>query len=175
MSILQMETALQELLDKQRIHENMMLYARGQDRKDLELVKSTYWPDATEHHGLFVGSSHDFCDWSHERQRVTRHRALHHLGNTLIELLGDRANRETAFMYVQVDEERTKVLSGRYRDLCEKRNDDWKVLRRVVICDWAQQLPPNAEYQELFNHLPTAHYGMTYPDDAIYKDWDVIG
>ena len=114
------ETALQELLDKQQLYENMMLYARGQDRRDLALVKSTYWPDATEHHGLFVGSAHDFCEWTHERQKTTRHHALHHLGNTLSELLGDRAKRETAFMYVQVDADRTKSavrqISGSVRE-----------------------------------------------------------
>jgi hypothetical protein len=170
----QPETALQELLDKQQLYENMMLYARGQDRRDLALVKSTYWPDATEHHGMFVGSAHDFCDWTHERQKITRHHALHHLGNTLSELLGSRAKRETAFLYVQVDADRTKVLSGRYRDLCEKRDEEWKVLRRLVICDWAQQLPPNADYRELFDHLPTARYGTTHPDDAIYQDWEVL-
>ena len=77
-------------------------------------------------------------------------------------------------MYVQVDVDETKVLSGRYRDLCEKRRDQWKVLRRVVISDWAQRLPVDASYRELFAHLPTARYGTTHPNDAIYGDWNVL-
>lgn len=162
---------LQDLVDKQLLYENMMLYVRGQDRKDLDLVKSTFWPDALEHHGLFVGSSHDFCEWTHARQKVTGHGALHHCGNTLIELLGDRAKRETAFMYVQVESGQTVVLAGRYRDLCEKRRGEWKVLRRVVVSDWAQRLPVNADFKDLFSHLPSAAYGATYPDDRIYGDW----
>ena len=66
------------------------------------------------------------------------------------------------------------MLGGRYRDLCEKRDGQWKVLRRVVIADWAQQLPPNASYGELFGYLPTAHQGATGPDDPIYGDWNVL-
>ena len=162
---------LQELIDKQRLYENMMLYVRGQDRKDLDLVKSTFWPDATEHHGLFAGPSHEFCDWSHERHKVSRHSSLHHCGNTLIELQGDRAKRETAFIYVQVESERTKVLGGRYRDLCEKRHGEWKVLRRLVISDWAQTLAANADFKRLFSHLSSASYGATHPADPIYGDW----
>ena len=166
--------SIQALLDKQAIYENMMLYIRGQDRKDLDLMKSTFWPDATEHHGAFIGTGHDFCDWAYETHKVTQHRALHHCGNTLIELDGHRAKRETVFMYVRIEETRTTILSGRYRDLCEKRGDEWKVLRRVVISDWAQELGPNADYKELFGHLPSAHFGAPFPQDSIYGDWDEL-
>ncbi|KXX60157.1 hypothetical protein AZG88_38970 [Rhodococcus sp. LB1] len=167
-------SAVLELLDKQAIYENMMFYIRGQDRKDLELVKSTFWPDATEDHGAFVGSAHDFCDLVHERSRTTRYTAVHNCGNVLIEMLGDQAKRETVFTYVRVETERTIVLSGRYRDLCEKRRGQWKVLRRLVIFEWVQTLPPNGDYWEIFGYPSTASRGTIYPDDPIYHDWNVL-
>ena len=162
-----------DLIEKQAIYENMMLYCRGQDRKDVELMKSTYWPDATDDHGSFVGNGHEFCEWAYQNQKRTGHGATHHCGNTLIELMGDQARRETVFMYVQVDpgNKRTRVLSGRYRDLCEKRGGAWKVLRRVCIWDWAQELPESADYAKVFGFPASASYGDVFPKDPIYADW----
>ena len=42
---------VQELLDKQAIHEVMIRYCRGLDRMDAELVGSAYHPDAHDDHG----------------------------------------------------------------------------------------------------------------------------
>lgn len=164
---------LEELLDKQKLHENMMLYCRGQDRKDIDLMKSTYWPDSTDDHGSFVGNGHDFCEWAYNNQRISGHSALHHCGNTLIELNGYHAKRETVFMYVMVqpNTKQTFVIGGRYRDLCEKRAGQWKVLRRVCIWDWSQTFADNPNFTEHFGFPPTASYGCLYPDDAIYGEW----
>ncbi len=56
-----MDKRIEELLDKQALHENLMTYCRGIDRMDLELMKSTYWPDGTDDHGRFVGNAHEWC------------------------------------------------------------------------------------------------------------------
>ncbi|BCW70766.1 hypothetical protein NicSoilB8_18100 [Arthrobacter sp. NicSoilB8] len=62
------DAQLTELYDKQALHDNLMLYARGADRHDRELMKSTYWPDV---------ESHDLMDISvsgHRGQCVSGHR-----------------------------------------------------------------------------------------------------
>ena len=91
---------LRVLVAKQELNENMIRYCRGMDRKDLDLMKSTYWPEATEDHGMFVGLSHDFCDWVYSMRRESSHKASHYVTNMLIELNGNQAKRETAFIYL---------------------------------------------------------------------------
>ena len=161
---------LSELVAKQDLHENMARYCRGMDRKDLELMKSTYWPESTEDHGMFVGLSHEFCAWACEVQKGTSYNASHYVTNMLIELDGDRAKRETAFIYtkVPIDGSPVDLLGGRYRDLCERRHDEWKVLSRTCVWDLAQRLNPVADYTELFGIPANSNFGALHPRDPIY-------
>ena len=59
-----------ELVEKNKIYENLMKYVRGQDRKDLDLMKSAYWPDATDNHAVFVGNGHEFCDGLQRPEKI---------------------------------------------------------------------------------------------------------
>jgi len=140
------------------------------DRKDLVLMKSTYWPESTEDHGMFVGLSHDFCSWACEVQKVTSYKASHYVTNMLVELDGGLAKRETAFLYTKVPIDGTSVelLGGRYRDLCERRDGTWKVLSRTCVWDLAQHLNPVADYAEVFGIPPNSNFGSLYPHDPIY-------
>ncbi|WP_181311306.1 nuclear transport factor 2 family protein [Nocardioides campestrisoli] len=165
---------LEGLLDKQALYENAVLYCRGQDRKDLELMKSTFWPDATDDHGIFVGSAHEFCEWTFARHKQTQHVSQHYLTNVHVELDGDRARRESVFVYVMVRTDGVRQLQGgRYRDLCERRGSEWKVLRRVVITDHVGEFTTNASLENMFGGFPSgAARGDVYPRDPIYdSDW----
>ena len=164
---------LSDLIDKNKIHENLMRYCRGQDRKDLELVKSTYWPDATDNHGSFVGNGHEFCEMAYRGQKTSGHSAIHHCSNLLIELRGDQAKCESAFIYVMIypSKNLTKFLGGRYKDLCEKRGGEWKVLRRSTIFDWANEFPGAQDFKGIFNFPSTALVGNLYPNDPIHGEW----
>jgi hypothetical protein len=161
---------LRVLVAKQQLHENMVRYCRGMDRKDLDLMQSTYWPESTEDHGLYVGLSHEFCEWTMALQKQWSHKASHYVTNMLIDLDGNQAKRETAFIYMKVptDGGPTDVLCGRYRDLCERRDDEWKVRARTCVWDWTQRLAPEADYAELFGIPPTSNFGELYPHDPIY-------
>lgn len=163
-----------ELLEKQALVENMTLYCRGQDRKDLELMKSTFWPEATDNHGMWNGSAWKFCEWAYENVKTTRHRSHHYVTNIHIELDGDQAKRESAFVYVMVKPDGVfDIQGGRYRDLCERRDGVWKVLRRVVIFDHVAQFPGGAALGDVFGGIPeTARVGALYPEDPIYdEEW----
>jgi len=167
--------AVGELLDKQALYENMALYCRGQDRKQLDLMKSTFWSEATDNHGVFNGSAHEFCEWSYENHKTTQHRAQHYITNVLVDLDGDRARRETAFIYVMVKpgDQKNMVMGGRYRDLCERRDGSWKVLRRVVVFDHVGQFTDTTTLASVFGGAPeTTRVGDVYPDDPIYElEW----
>lgn len=166
-------SALGEIVAKQELYENLVRYCRGQDRKDLALMKSTFWPEATDNHGAFNGSAHEFCEWAHENQKTTKHRSHHYITNVLIELDGDVAKRESAVVFVMVppDGGTTNVLGGRYRDLCERRDGEWKVLRRVMIHDHVAAFPSAGTQGTVFSDLPpSAPWGDVYPNDPIYDD-----
>ena len=51
---------LAALLDKQEIEEVVLRYCRGIDRRDFELVRSCYHPDARDRHGSFDGTVDEY-------------------------------------------------------------------------------------------------------------------
>jgi hypothetical protein len=101
----------------------------------------------------------------------------HLIGNTQIELNGTQAKAEFAFLSVAVlgnpdgdGVDRDQLTVGRYRDLCEKRGDEWKILRRTVIWEWNREDTP-AENWARFLPPECKNFGADYPDDPIYGDW----
>ncbi len=42
---------------EEQIRRAVARYAHGVDRLDVEVMKSAYWPDATDDHGVYVGGS----------------------------------------------------------------------------------------------------------------------
>ena len=46
------EAKLTELLDREAIRACIYRYCRGVDRADEATLRGTYWPDATDQHGI---------------------------------------------------------------------------------------------------------------------------
>jgi hypothetical protein len=162
---------LQELYDKQSLHDNLMRYCRGVDRMDVELIKSTYWPDSTDDHGGFVGGGHEWAEAA-LKWRDANYSVNHHVSNVLSEVNGNRAKRESMFICVVNFKTPavTMFQAGRYRDLCEKRDSEWKILRRVCVWDWCEQRVMEPGW-DLVNVPKVSNWGAFYPDDPIHKDW----
>lgn len=166
------DAQLMELYDKQKLHENLMLYCRGIDRMDAELVRSTYWPDSTDDHGGYVGTGEGWAD-AGLPYRDKLYNNNHHVSNVLIELDGDRAKRESMFINVcnLKDPAVSFFLGGRYRDLCEKRGGEWRILNRVCVWDWFEHQPTSGGW--LLADIPrSTNWGGFAPNDPIYKDWE---
>jgi hypothetical protein len=160
-----------ELLDKQALHDNLMRYCRGVDRMDLELIRSAYWSDSTDDHGRFIGPGHAWAEMAYEARKVLVG-TNHHVSNVYIELDGTLAKRESMFVNVNtyLDGSPTMMLGGRYRDLCEKRDGEWRILRRVCIWDWNQLVEPDPGWHVM--RVPEwSNWGRFHPDDPIYQDW----
>ena len=80
----------QELLDRVALHDLVMRYCRGCDRRDFALVRSLYHDDAVDDHGvMFKGGPDDFVAWL---PSVTGQWSLtrHSLSNSLFVIDGDR-------------------------------------------------------------------------------------
>lgn len=165
------DSQIAELLDKQALYDNMMRYCRGIDRMDLELMKSTYWADGTDSHGRYEGTAHGWCEEAMRSLDVLVS-CNHHIGNVYSEIDGNRAKRESMFLVVTtyLDGSPTMMLGGRYRDLCEKRNGEWKILRRVCVWDWNQQVEFNPGWK-IMRAPESSYWGRFYPEDPIYQDW----
>jgi hypothetical protein len=53
-----------ELRDKDELKELALLYARGVNCRDIDLLRELFTPDATDDHpGHFRGSANDYLDW----------------------------------------------------------------------------------------------------------------
>jgi ketosteroid isomerase-like protein len=165
-----MEQAIvvQELLDREAIRNLIYRYARAVDRRDFAEVRHLYHPDATDDHGNYSGAIAGFFDYL---ETTDLYESMHHTcANILIELHGETADVETYFIFTAVlrpqpgspDGSRMlDYLVGRFIDRFEKRDDTWRILRRVVVRDARHRQPLNDPGDRF-------HVGKWFPDDDVY-------
>ena len=147
------DPAVQELLDKQAVHEVVLRYCRGIDRMDPELVRDCYHPDATDEHGTFVGSRDEFVDWvmgAVAKFSVTMHVVANHLCEIDPDD-GDVAYAETYGVgYHQgppADDKRRNFATGfRYVDRLERRDGAWRIASRIAVREWTHQILPDQQW-----------------------------
>src|SRR6218665_398683 len=137
------ERALEELLIKQEIRDNMMRYARGVNRLDGELVKACFHPDAIEQHGPYFGETSIWAEGLPEALRTAFQFTFHLLGNSYIEIEGNRAAHETYFIgyhrfHADPDGlEKDVIFGGRYLGINESRDGGpWLIAERSAVHDW---------------------------------------
>ncbi|WP_408899767.1 nuclear transport factor 2 family protein (plasmid) [Nocardioides sp. R1-1] len=175
---------VRRLLDVDAIQAVMLRYARAVDRADQQLMGSVFWPGGTDNHGMYDGDVAGLFERA-LRSRDDDGRARHHLLGIpqVLAWAGDRASVETYFFFVgafgagpnvnlgMIDEPTIGFSGGRYRDLFEKRDGIWKVLRRVTIYDWAEARPYEPAWN--FFKIPVGvNRGAIEPLDATYEsDW----
>lgn len=164
-----MQKALLELVDRQQILDCLYRYARGLDRKDLDLLRSAYHPDATDHHGSLGDYTPDTLieDWL--LRDADRTFSQHLLLHTSIDLDGDDAHCETQYqLIVGLKPEAARgrpplsVSGGRYLDRFERRSGEWRIARRVLVSEYATALDPIAKP----HHLSWARRDTTDPSYA---------
>ena len=144
---------LDRIEDRLEIQQALYRYARGVDRRDWDLVRSTYHPDGYDDHGNYKGGIDGFIE-SLKKRHATVEQSMHVLANCLIDFAGpDRALVETYFStYQRVapsagearkiylrgqpirdDEAVEGTVYGRYVDVFERRAGEWRVLKRTVV------------------------------------------
>lgn len=133
-----LESDLQHLQDRDAIRDVIHRYCRAADRCDLEGFKACYWPDGIDDHGFFGGNAWEFCDYVIPVLRQIDS-SIHAMTNTIIDIDGDRAFCESQWSVVHRLREGSELLDfwhqGRYLDIFEKRNGQWRILLRTIATD----------------------------------------
>jgi SnoaL-like domain len=163
------EQKLQELFDRQEIEHVLHMYCRAIDRLDVELLKSVYHPDGTDDHGSFTGNAHEFAERIMLDLKAYIIDGMHTVTHCAIDVAGNYATAESYYHAYQLcpggmdkvakffgeryadKSAREGTLNGnhdyfcggRYIDLFEKRNGQWKILRRKITNEWGLMQPTN--------------------------------
>jgi hypothetical protein len=163
--------SLEELSDKQEIHEVVLRYCRGVDRLDLQAVRDCYHADGIDHHTGFDGSADDYVAWLPTPLGQFKG-TMHILGNQLIEVRGDVARSESygnAHHWGEPadDPSHNFVSAFRYVDRMERRDGVWKIAERWAIREWTRSIPAET-VRPKEGVGPDAHRDRT---DLVYRDW----
>jgi hypothetical protein len=171
------DRSIDMLIAKDAIGTVLNRYAQAVDRCDLEQLKSVYWPEATDDHGLFSGNAIKFAEFIIPTLLAERH-SVHLIGNIDIQI--ESSNRAMAQSYFMAYHEHEAAhgtiqfnVGGRYLDRFERRGQEWRISERVVLMDWNQKAPSTASWEggEAYSALKT---GGRFPTDFFYG-WRSLG
>ncbi len=162
------DPALQELLDKQAIHEVLLRYCRGVDRRDKELLRSVYHAGAIHEHGEHAMNAREFAEVIVDS--IGRFAATSHLlSNVLIEMRGDVAHAESYVLAChrveRSGENSDLTLALRYVDLLERREGVWGIVHRVALHDWSREDPLEWEWPDARSMIQ----GLRSREDRSYR------
>jgi len=172
--------AIQILLDKQAVTEVLLGYCRAIDRRDADLMRKVYWPDAIDDHAVFRGDIEAFIAYSFPFMEgvVSQHR----ISNIWIDVTGpDSAFSECYFSAFHdfpavkgggTGEGETarleRIVGGRYLDRHERRGGEWRIIDRTLVLDWYHERPGNSVWDSgRYANLPNR--GAPWPDDPLYR------
>jgi len=148
---------LKSFLDRENIRECVARLARGEDRRNAALITASYWPDSMTDYGVFKGNFDEYLAWVVPGAEAIKN-TQHVLGQSFIELQGDRAQVETHVVsYHRVDMgagDRDTCIGGRYLDRMEKRGGEWRIADRTMLYDWYQDWGQSIDWSQGVMGLP---------------------
>ncbi|MGY9071430.1 MAG: nuclear transport factor 2 family protein [Acidimicrobiales bacterium] len=135
-----------QLLAEREIRRRLLDYCRGIDRCDVDLVASSYHPDAIDDHGAFHGSGHEFARFATEAIREHYEATMHTIGDSIIDFTDDRTAYVETYVcadhrHRDIDGESLERFGARYLDRFEQRDDAWRIADRVVVVEWSTTMP----------------------------------
>ena len=148
---------LSAIVARENIRDCLARLARGEDRRDAALISECFWSDAAVEFGIFAGTFDAYLAWvtpGAPSIPVT----LHTLGQSLIELSGDKAAVEThVSAYHRIDFGETEhdvFLGGRYLDRMERRDGQWRIAHRTMLYDWMKDLGVSVDWSQGLMGMP---------------------
>lgn len=170
------ERDLQYVLDRIAIEDCLNRYCHGVDRCDPELLRTVYWPEATDDHVFWKGGAEAFIDFCIPILR-SRDQSMHAISNILIRIDGNDARVQSYYnAYERVvgkDGKRNDVtMIGRYVDRFEKRNGEWRIADRKVVLDSWRIWKDSADWDRgLFGcKVEVGKRGEDDPSAALFGD-----
>jgi hypothetical protein len=152
-----MESELQEVVDRAAIRHCIERLARGEDRRSADLIRASWWPDATYDYGVQGGSFDEYLAWVVPGADVIKD-TQHVLGQSYTELDGTCARAETHVVsYHRVDMgagDQDTCIGGRYLDTLEKRDGEWRIADRVMLYDWYSEWGDAIDWSKGLMGLP---------------------
>jgi ketosteroid isomerase-like protein len=141
----------QEIVDKEAIRELVLLYSRGVDRKDGNLLRDLYTDDATDTHGdTFDGGKDVYVDFLEQSFPYMPYSG-HHVCNHLIAVNGDEAEGEVYALAWHMIPTRDggheeDFMCVRYIDRYRRCSDGrWRFSKRVVTYDFRTRRPVDSK------------------------------
>jgi len=145
-----MDSKLQLLIDHFEIREVIEAYVHAQDRADEKATADVYHPDSRDDHGPLKSDGFKFAADATNALLTNWSNCTHLLGQSRIKVTGDKAGAETYFHASLTREaEGKKMLDqmvGRYIDIFERRNGQWRIKDRRCISHWATTNPITADH-----------------------------
>jgi hypothetical protein len=189
------EADLDALVARAAVYDVLARYCRALDRCDVALMRSVYWPDGHDDHGVFSGNAHDFAEFIIREIQRWFDVTMHAIMNVHYEIAGDVACTETylfAYHKVRADPAaiedifgsryvaqfnfaRTGVVpqhfyyGGRYVDRLERRGGAWRIARRQVVMDWNDNAP-SGEILDQGMFATLRPLGRRDRDDEAYRN-----
>jgi hypothetical protein len=157
-----------QLIDREQIRDLLARYAHAADRLDREMLTAVFWPEGSDDHGIFKGTAAEFVEWSISAMAFSKINR-HVLGQSFIQLAGERAAVETYFdSFHRMDMEGTVFdffVHGRYVDHMEKRGGEWRILHRKVVVDASHGNPLAVETSEMLGPVAEPNRGINGSTD----------
>lgn len=146
------------LLARAEIHDRILGWTRGVDRKDWKLAAGIFHPDAIDDHGIYTGPVDGLIETLEARHRGIE-MSMHFVSNVFIEFadshtaaaesyclvwqrygLEDRAARAVISGGADnSDRPIDMLMSARYVDRFELRDGVWKIARRTTVFERAMR------------------------------------
>ena len=64
------DSEIDELLSRQKVYDVLTRYCRALDRCDIDLMRSVYWEDGYDDHGVFAGNAAEFAEFIIAKSRI---------------------------------------------------------------------------------------------------------
>ena len=130
-----LEGELQEFRDRDAIRDDIHRYCEAIDRCDPEMLKSCYWPDGYDDHSCFAGNAYQFAEYVIPCLEAVDS-SVHAITKTGFKFDGDRcactSQRHVVHRLAHEAGYTEFLHDGRYLDVWEKREGEWKLLDRFV-------------------------------------------
>jgi hypothetical protein len=137
-----MAKSIDDIIAESEIKDVHLRYCRANDRRDEELMRACFHPDAVIELHKPLGVEEFIALGRNILGKYTV--TWHNTGNQLVEVDSDAAWAEhytiSSHRIAASDAgpERDLVASGRYIDRMERRGGEWRIARRVMLVDFTR-------------------------------------